>query len=569
MKDLKYIKLFEAFESVKLSKTMRFINKDSKSRFLGVLKTITSRIDFPVSKLNDSLFEYLPFKSALKKNVDVKSSEREECNHPSDWLPGEFCHGGQVKRTWGKGTRIIPCPHCKGTGFKPIKKFKHELELIKIWFDKDGKYILTTGTDGMVRHQNGSPDMGKNSSFSRNFEDYVIGEALDFDKVKALPNGAFVKVKPAEEDLDDYVVAMIWQENDSTFFLQDGCSGSTPRSNDWQKYSKYSWILESATDMEGNAYLLKPKNVIDRKKEKDEIDPYSINNILDLSYFSIQNYTDMEKRLQGAHFALILDFKKLRTLEYTKINDTKVKRKESRKGTLALENPENIKNANLKRYTMGLVDKFNIQDGGLAEINKIVPRLFGWNNTLTFILRGINIDRFSSIITDSYSFVKYISSNENPSKGDVEYYIDRIKNRLRESYDITGKYNQQINQKIQATFKEFDTWSKTGNVRFQGPDQEKRILIFKKYLELSELLNKKLNSMPCESITDLELIYSKIQSVKRIFNEGRMENLRTLRYMVEYMTSTHSIGNELLDITPGAYDGILRELEEFKKVINS
>ena len=69
MKKLKHIKLFEAFESVKLGKTLSFINSGAKSSFIDNLKNIASKYDFPISKFNDDMFQYLPFKSALRKNV--------------------------------------------------------------------------------------------------------------------------------------------------------------------------------------------------------------------------------------------------------------------------------------------------------------------------------------------------------------------------------------------------------------------------------------------------------------------------------------------------------------------
>ena len=102
MKQLKHIKLFEAFESVKLGKTLSFINSSAKSTFIDSLKRIAKNYDFPISKFNDDMFQYLPFKSALRKNVDPpKPTEREVCKRESDWIPGEFCQGGRVKRTWG------------------------------------------------------------------------------------------------------------------------------------------------------------------------------------------------------------------------------------------------------------------------------------------------------------------------------------------------------------------------------------------------------------------------------------------------------------------------------------
>ena len=65
MNELKYIKLFEAFDSDRLSKTLNFIDKDSKKKFLTDLKNVCNSIDFPYSEISDEYIDYLPFKRAL------------------------------------------------------------------------------------------------------------------------------------------------------------------------------------------------------------------------------------------------------------------------------------------------------------------------------------------------------------------------------------------------------------------------------------------------------------------------------------------------------------------------
>jgi hypothetical protein len=73
MISLKYIKLFEAFDSSKVSGVISYIK--NKDKFINTLKLVCNTIDFPYSKLDD-LFEYLPFKKALnKKAIDQNIGE--------------------------------------------------------------------------------------------------------------------------------------------------------------------------------------------------------------------------------------------------------------------------------------------------------------------------------------------------------------------------------------------------------------------------------------------------------------------------------------------------------------
>jgi len=76
MRNLKFIKLFEAFKSEMLSKVLGYIDTKSKKNFLDSLQEIVRVIDFPVSELKNDYFEYLPFDLALRKSVDPNKSEK-------------------------------------------------------------------------------------------------------------------------------------------------------------------------------------------------------------------------------------------------------------------------------------------------------------------------------------------------------------------------------------------------------------------------------------------------------------------------------------------------------------
>jgi hypothetical protein len=62
MRELKYLKLFEAFESIKLTKTLGYVDSKSREELIDKLKIICSSIDFPISQLTDDYFKYLPLR---------------------------------------------------------------------------------------------------------------------------------------------------------------------------------------------------------------------------------------------------------------------------------------------------------------------------------------------------------------------------------------------------------------------------------------------------------------------------------------------------------------------------
>jgi hypothetical protein len=159
MKDLKYIQLFEAFESSKLSKTLKFIDKEYRRSFLRDIESLCNSMNFPLSEISDDLFEYLPYRKALARHKDPvqkKCSATSESEFGSSvGIPGEKCENGKLKRTWGAGRiRVMECPNCNGTGIEP---FKEKWKYLKFWFSVDKKYITRTATNGVTYGDGTSP----------------------------------------------------------------------------------------------------------------------------------------------------------------------------------------------------------------------------------------------------------------------------------------------------------------------------------------------------------------------------------------------------------------------------
>ena len=94
MKQLRYIKLFEAFESEKLSKTLAYIETKDRNLIKDKLEKICRNIDFPFSQLSDEYFQYLPFQKALKVNYESKKTPCKMTSKSafgSSGIEGESC----------------------------------------------------------------------------------------------------------------------------------------------------------------------------------------------------------------------------------------------------------------------------------------------------------------------------------------------------------------------------------------------------------------------------------------------------------------------------------------------
>jgi hypothetical protein len=180
---MKYINLFEAFESEKLSKTLKYIESGDKQKVLSILRRLCEKIDFPFSQLSDDYIEYSSFRKALWKNDMIgdqpceATSERE---FPGSEVAGEKCTNGKIKRLWGGRPREVACPLCGGTG---VKLKKQELKLLKFWFNKDGKFITTTAVDGIIRN-----NMKSVKTLSRNLSDFdILPKRLTLREIKNSP----------------------------------------------------------------------------------------------------------------------------------------------------------------------------------------------------------------------------------------------------------------------------------------------------------------------------------------------------------------------------------------------
>ncbi len=572
-----YLKLFEAFESSKLNKTLKFINTASRSSFLTSLKQIGDFLDFPISNFKDDYFEYLPFKSALKKNI-VKVEKKPEAPQPCDGksinmfhdsgIDGETCQGGRVKRRWGAGIRTVTCLKCKGSGFETVKPVieKPKLGLIKFWFSKDGQFITVTGTDGKIRKQQLVAKKINLRPFSKDLNDYNIGKTISTEDILNLPSGSFVYFGPDRNDTP--VVSMVINDTDRrrVYMLQDRFSGTTPDEyglmafDEWRKLSTYSWVISTyGGEVSCKLLTLKDPQPVNND-DLVETNWYEINNLINLRHMSISDVRDMDFRLKNAHFAIILDFNKLENTDYTSTSIIKSKRDDQKRNVLKLESPEDIKSANIARYIDTLSKNFNIGKG-LSEINKVIPRSLGWSNSMIFLLNGTNMQDIKNVISRIYSIMRV--NNED----DKNYYNNDIVTKLRNMYNKASTNNKNINIKIQNANKNFRTLTIANPEMTETYSKSSEVL--NTFLELGNTLNKKI-STPVETLSDMEILFTKVLSIKEIWDGERFTSLRKFRYVAEYLTSSwdYNIASEIYDnFSIEQMDDIISELKEFNSII--
>ena len=533
--ELRYIKLFEAFESNKLSKTIGFINKKSKEKFLNDLKMIADTIDFPISEFNDKYFQYLPFKAALilNQNVeDVPCSATSEESYPGYGVSGETCQHGMIARKWGKGSRQAKCTICGGTGVK--KRDSNPVKWVKFWFDKDGNYISVTGVDGQIRGGGGS---GESIIDGVKF---VSKKVENVRELRELPTGTILRIMIN----NIWTIGTVFRSGTNMYVIQSRHSGNDPGVTEWQKYGRYSWAIHSSSDYSGVPEILKPEG---SDISDDGVNPYNWNGPLKLGYSKLAiGNGDVEGVISGAHFAIVLDFLELSKSEFSKKVDTTSKRGDLKSG--AFKKADDVKMENIQRYIDELSKKVEISDD-LKNFSMMLYRFLGLSYCGFYILKGRSSSDLNSLIDYTYRFASSESDYDKKSGHDNLVYL------VKRSIGNNMIYNLGISDSIKKI-----------NVLIKD---DVRKPIFDKMLELNRVISNRVKDFPVENIEDMEIIYQKIKSIREIWrNSSRFPAANQIYYALEYISDPERSVRNLRDyIRESDVDNVLRDLEKFKRIV--
>ena len=515
---MKYLKLFEAFDSQTLSKTLGFIKEKSQKRdFLNLIKRVCDQIDFPLSKLNDDFFEYLPFSAAVKKSDmtgDETCDARSEVEFPEYPVEGEVCKGGKLKRKWGQRVREVECPVCRGTSVKPKKP---ELKLLKFWFDKDGNFITTTAVDGLVAERRGEPkvDRSEKVSFSDVKSDYqVLKTNLNFNEIRELITGDIVYFENREGHSG---VAYVYVSRNAVYFLQNFAAGSTPNGDSWKSIAPYGWVIASTNDFRRCDLL---GTGVKQPETEVTIDPYTWNTqvsnqlrVVDRSIFD---------QVKNANFAIILDFGKLKKSGYEAKGDIISGREERKSGATALIPAADIKKQNINRYMQEIAKRSDILSD-VSNINKVAKRMLGGN--LALFLIGSN-SRFNRLFTDLIDYYYQYIQYANEGNHDGCYLTQRrLSNTIKSNYELVSLKTSLIGDNLKYIKDEVS----------KDPDANKDyIKIVEKLEKISQIIYTRFSSINLETIEDLEIFASKIEAVRNLTRNERYKFYR-LRSFLDYI----------------------------------
>jgi len=525
---MKYLKLFEGFESNRISAILSFLNKklnkDNADKFLGDLTRLARKYDFPLSTLSDKEIHYLPVNKALQV--------KEEAMNP--------------------------------TG----------IYAIKYWFSIEKGYLCQTGV-GNKEMKFGNYEQfisGGESELTKDHLDYLASQynltglivPHYFDNLQSGDKVIMVCNDYFGGDNSDLVYGEIYydDENNHFFFFNNSIEGTSPYNGYRLPGYRYSWSLGRPGD-ENSDHCMIHKIIVDNKplRFNDDIKEESSESVWDFNLPLRNNppveletwqskYNETFKLAKEANFAIVLYLDDVLIKDISKEEISK-ERKDMRKDALALMSNEDIKKANVKRYLEKLFDKLGIEKDKqeLKNLNSVVKSTILGEYFLMLNFDSSFISRLTDFIRALYKVM---------SKDDEEYYfsslVDIFKRIKRNRLDKSTLYTKNIKY--------------IKSLKVDNSDKVNEIL--KIFLKIGKSVSDYFGDKEVNSIEDLKSIQLQLRmildlSVDDIFYlSGFMSNLlasldETPRDVERRMLRTYSDED---------YEKDLKKLEKLETIIN-
>lgn len=535
---MKYIKLYEAFESDTISRVISFlqkkVGKDSSMKFLYELKKMVSNLDVPIGNIKDSDIKYTGTKRAL--NISA----------PDGYEMDIFCLKFFFSLD-GEYNGVL------GSGKNNVKFNKSLLKTEKREFNRDkinnSDYDIITDEIGLTT---GRLERVKDYS-SLKTGDVLVG-LLGGSRYYLVK---FTIFKSAE---DNYIYGI---------HNNPHLSGGSPWGTEWRKFGRYSWslglIVNDTTIQPGHdhGYLYK-YTPSDKPLEIDGfVIPSSSENLYDvfshnfpLSDGNLYNWNrdniNLLEKILNSSFSIVVYLDDIDSLSTIRKN-----RKDNRSGALAIR--KDIRKENIDRYLSKILDKRGIS-----------PNM-DFNNLQNFIVSAICGD-YSSFVLNSY--VPSIISN----------LIDGLSDILELSSEVDGNHDQLVLlfMDIQRKYKNYFMGNDGVKSRYVDglsylkrflsgiKNGEKVIEYLDAYKDIGVYMNKSISSMDINTLEDLMFVNTKLKYINDIMNSRLLKPNRTLSRMLDSITDISSINhNSILSMDVGVIESEIEKAKKLKGYVES
>jgi hypothetical protein len=551
---MKYLKLYEGFESDRVSAILSFLNKKIKSdnptrEFLKVLKKLADKFDFPLSTLSDKEIQYLPVNKALVVG------KGEEAMNPS----GTYC--------------------------------------IKYWFSLEKGYLCSTGS--------GNKTMDYNKYNSYNGSMMSNGEGLDQSHLAYLAReyrigGVITPARLGDLVTGDKVVMVCGDDfngdpsyltfgeiyadnrrNDDElqyYFYQNEHEGSDPGStrnnivlpDRYNLYAgnaayQYAWSLGSP-ESENDDHLMLHKVILDEnplrfkdedldKMNKTEESVWDFNLPLDgttLEEWNQRKTSIFNKVNKEANFAIVLflDDIIIKNVDDT-TSDIIKRRKSVKKDALALRKPDDIRKENVERYLTTLFTKLGIEKDKqeFKNLNSVVlSSIIGDYFIIALYNSSSYIDRLSDFITFLY---RLMSESDNSYNFEKTYELFKTIKKRRLKQTTAYSYSIKI-------IKDTD-----------NQNAERMSDVIDRITNIGQLLSNSIKNRNIETIEDLKSIQVRLASLYELVQDDIFilsRNTKNILINLDADTSSLKLIMSRLRYSEEEYNSDVKRLDKLEKV---
>ena len=461
MNNLKYLMIYEAFQSDAISKILKHIGGKIKSsgskRFLNALKEIVMDVyGFQIDKISDSDVKYMSAKQAKKITTQ-----------------------GEISNP-------------------------HGVYALKFWFSVDDGYLGFTGVG----------DEKMKSSVESFNEDELnhIKDSLDIKTGKLIPVLDYRGFKTGDKVLGYYsehqrkqylALATIWREHDQLYVIQQVNDGGLPNDSGWRTYGRYSWNCGSV-DYPADDHS-KLHSYIESEDEltivQSETGDLLVNSNGELSRRS-NSYSGSYANIEKADFAIVLYIDGLLKDDGT-IYDVRKLRGENRKGATALMTPDEIKRTNFQNYMDRIINLYGItlelKEEDLKNLQNLIKSILCDKNIFfSLYLDQPSLDRIEIIMTRIESVIK---------SDDKEYNFARLRDTFRGFREDAVNSNKKYNGSKE---------------RVKKHANENVMNTFNRLYELSSKINDYLSKQKINNIDDIEILHYKLEFIRKIIKSNRL-----------------------------------------------
>lgn len=505
---MRYIKLYEAFESNIITGIKRFlskkIGKENSNVFSHNLKKIFDSFGFPISKLNDDNITYI----SSNKAIYIKP--------PENWVP----------------------------------LFSGQLYFLKFWFSLEKGYLGFTGVGKEeIEHYN---PKNKNILNKKDFNHLKkigikTGELTPVVDYKSLKTGDKV-VGLFNDNRDEYrclTLATIYISDNVVYAIQNVSDGGCPTSDDWRQYGNFSWNIYR-DDIPGsdhhklNLYKESDKP-IDQNYKYNKVDEYlNFNLPLDKNELTSWDYNNPDI-IKKSEFCMIINIDNIIKSNYTRVDSIQDLRKSNRESATALYPNEYILDLNIDRYMTKILHSMNIDENTIKDdfknLNRIVKIVFANKYPIYNLNRLQLLDKFISTLIDmiryNYSFKKIL--------------------------DLVKKYKSELN-----IIYEKNTECEKLILNSENEDLKK---IYKIYKSINEHIMNYINGLDIKTLKELKELSFKFQHVMRLMSDDYTGDLESNIYI--YRMDDVDRTKDLLSWETKSYTNDIEKLNFLEKSIKS